>query len=190
MKALEAKIIREGEILPGNILKVNHFLNHQLDVDFLMEMGREIARIYEGAGVNKILTIEASGIALAVAAAAYMHVPALFAKKSASTNMSEGKLITQVESFTHQKVYNVMVSSDLLGPEDRVLIVDDFLARGNAVFGLMDLVAQAGGEVVGVTAAIEKGYQGGGDTLRARGVRVESLAIIDEMSETGIRFRD
>ena len=190
MKALQEKILREGKVLPGNILKVSHFLNHQLDVDFMMEMGREVARLYENAGVNKILTIEASGIAFAVAVAAHMHVPVLFAKKSASSNMSAGKFSTQVASFTHQKVYNVVVSRDLLSDEDRVLIVDDFLACGNAVYGLMDLVAQAGGEVVGVTAAIEKGYQGGGDALRARGVRVESLAIIDEMSETGIRFRD
>ena len=189
MKALEEKIVREGKILPGNVLKVSHFLNHQLDVDFLMEMGREVARLYENAGVNKILTIEASGIAFAVAAAAYMHVPVLFAKKSASSNMSADKYATQVASFTHQKVYNVVVSRDLLDANDRVLIVDDFLACGNAVFGLMDLVQQAGGEVVGVTAAIEKGYQGGGDQLRARGIRVESLAVIDEMSENGIRFR-
>ena len=189
MKALEEKIVREGKILPGNVLKVSHFLNHQLDVDFLMEMGCEVARIYEGAGVNKVLTIEASGIALAVAVAAHMHVPVLFAKKSASSNMSADKYSTQVASYTHQKLYNVVVSRDLLHEEDRVLIVDDFLACGNAVLGLMDLVNQAGGSVVGVTAAIEKGYQGGGDALRARGIRVESLAVIDEMSEAGIRFR-
>jgi xanthine phosphoribosyltransferase len=189
MKALEEKIVREGKILPGNVLKVNHFLNHQLDVDFLMEMGREVARLYENAGVNKILTIEASGIALAVVVAAHMHVPVLFAKKNSTTNLSEDKYTTQVASFTHQKVYNVVVSRELLNASDRVLIVDDFLACGNAVFGLIDLVAQAGGEVVGVTAAIEKGYQGGGDKLRAQGVRVESLAVIDEMTEDGIRFR-
>ena len=189
MKALQEKILKEGKILPGNVLKVSHFLNHQLDVDFLMEMGKEIARRYEGAGVNKILTIEASGIALAVAAAAHMHVPVLFAKKSASSNMSSGKYVTEVASYTHQRVYHVVVSRDLLTASDRVLIVDDFLACGNAVIGLIDLVHQAGGEVVGVTAAIEKGYQGGGDQLRAQGVRVESLAIIDEMSEQEIRFR-
>ena len=189
MKALEEKIMHEGKILPGNILKVSHFLNHQLDVDFLMEMGREVARLYADAGVNKILTIEASGIAFAVAVAAHMHVPVLFAKKSASSNMSDGKLSTQVESYTHQRVYNVVVSRDLLTEKDRVLIVDDFLACGNAVYGLMDLVKQAGGTLVGVTAAIEKGYQGGGDKLRARGIRVESLAIIDEMSESGVQFR-
>ena len=175
--------------MPGGVLKVSHFLNHQLDVDFLMEMGKEIARRYEGAGVNKILTIEASGIALAVAAAAHMHVPVLFAKKSASSNMSSGKYATEVASYTHQRVYHVVVSNDLLTASDRVLIVDDFLACGNAVIGLIDLVRQAGGEVIGVTAAIEKGYQGGGDKLRKENIRVESLAIIDEMSEQGIRFR-
>jgi xanthine phosphoribosyltransferase len=189
MKALEEKILREGKILPGNVLKVSHFLNHQLDVDFLMEMGREIARLFEGAGVNKILTIEASGIALAVAAAAHMHVPVLFAKKSASSNMSADKYTTEVASYTHKRVYHVVVSRDLLSADDRVLIIDDFLACGNAMIGLMDLVRQAGGEVVGVSAAIEKGYQGGGDKLRAENIRVESLAIIDEMTENGIRFR-
>lgn len=189
MKALEEKILREGKVLPGNVLKVSHFLNHQLDVDFMMEMGKEVARIFENAGVNKILTIEASGIAFAVAVAAHMHVPVLFAKKNSSSNMSSGKYVTQVASYTHQKVYNVVVSRDLLTADDRVLIVDDFLACGNAVIGLIDLVHQAGGEVVGVSAAIEKGYQGGGDALRKENIRVESLAIIDEMSEEGIRFR-
>ena len=189
MKALQEKILREGKVLPGNVLKVSHFLNHQLDVDFLMEMGKEIARRFEDSGVTKILTIEASGIALAVAAAAYMHVPVLFAKKSASTNMSANKYVTKVASYTHNKVYNVVVSRDLLNEGDRVLIIDDFLACGNAMLGLIDLVHQAGGEVIGVSAAIEKGYQGGGDELRASNIRVESLAIIDEMSESGIRFR-
>ncbi|MBQ7320612.1 MAG: xanthine phosphoribosyltransferase [Clostridia bacterium] len=190
MKALQEKILKEGKVLPGNVLKVSHFLNHQLDVDFLMEMGKEIAARFEGAGVNKILTIEASGIALAVATAAHMHVPVLFAKKSASSNMSSGKLVTQVASYTHHKVYNVVVSSDLLTEKDRVLIIDDFLACGNAVVGLIDLVHQAHAEVVGVSAAIEKGYQGGGDKLREENIRVESLAIIEELSEQGIRFRN
>ena len=176
-------------MLPGNVLKVSHFLNHQLDVDFLMEMGKEIARRFENDGVTKILTIEASGIALAVAAAAHMHVPVLFAKKSASSNMSSDKYATEVASYTHNKVYHVVVSRDLLNEGDRVLIIDDFLACGNAMLGLIDLVRQAGGEVVGLSAAIEKGYQGGGDSLRAANIRVESLAIIDEMSESGIRFR-
>ena len=189
MKALEEKILREGKVLPGNVLKVSHFLNHQLDVDFLMEMGKEMASLFEGEGVNKILTIEASGIALAVAAAAHMHVPVLFAKKSSSSNMSSSKYATKVASYTHNKVYNVVVSRDLLNEGDRVLIIDDFLACGNAMVGLIDLVRQAKAEVVGVSAAIEKGYQGGGDSLRAANIRVESLAIIEEMSEMGIRFR-
>lgn len=189
MKALQEKIVKEGKVMPGNVLKVSNFLNHQLDVDFLMEMGKEIARRFEGAGVNKILTIESSGIALAVAAATQMHVPVLFAKKSSSSNISQSKYTTQVASYTHQKVYTVVVSRDLLSASDRVLIIDDFLACGNAMLGLIDLVHQAKGEVVGVSAAIEKGYQGGGDKLRDAHIRVESLAIIDEMSDKGIRFR-
>ncbi len=189
MKALEEKILREGKVLPGNVLKVGRFLNHQIDVPFLMEMGREIARLFEGAGVTKILTIESSGIALAVAAAAQMNVPVLFAKKGSANNMSASKYTTQVASFTHQKVYNVSVSRSLLSAGDKVLIIDDFLACGNAMLGLIDLVHQAKGEVVGVSAAIEKGFQGGGDKLRAAHIRVESLAIIDEMTDTGIRFR-
>ena len=189
MKELQEKILKEGKVLPGNVLKVGNFLNHQLDVAFLMKMGAEIARLFEGTGVNKILTIEASGIALAVAAAAHMNVPVLFAKKNSSSNMSAGKYTTQIASYTHQKVYNVVVNRDLLTADDRVLIIDDFLACGNAIIGLMDLVHQAGGEVVGISVAIEKGYQGGGDQLRAQNIRVESLAIIEEMSETGIRFR-
>ena len=187
MKALEEKILREGKILPGNVLKVSHFLNHQLDVDFLMEMGKEVARLYENAGVNKILTIEASGIAFAVAVAAHMHVPVLFAKKSSSSNMSSSKYATQVASYTHQKVYNVVVSRDLLTADDRVLIVDDFLAQGNALMGLIDIVGEAGASVAGCGIIIEKGFQGGGDALRARGIRVESLAIVESMdADTGV----
>jgi len=189
MKAMQEKILREGTVLPGNVLKVNNFLNHQLDVDFLMEMGREIASLFENDRVNKILTIEASGIALAVVAAAHLHVPVLFAKKSSSSNMSENRYVTRVASYTHQKIYDVVVDRAFLNEGDRVLIVDDFLARGNAMIGLIDLVKQAGAELVGVSVAIEKGYQGGGDQLRAANIRVESLAIIEEMSEQGIRFR-
>ena len=189
MKALQEKILREGKVLPGNVLKVSHFLNHQLDVDFLMEMGKEIARRFENSGVTKILTIEASGIALAVAAAAYMHVPVLFAKKSASTNMSANKYVTKVASYTHNKVYNVVVSRDLLNEGDRVLIIDDFLACGNAIKGLMKIAGEAGAEVAGCAIAIEKGFQGGGDELRAAGIRVESLAIVESMTDTSVTFR-
>lgn len=189
MKALEEKILKEGKVLPGNVLKVSNFLNHQLDVDFLMEMGKEIARLYEGAGVNKILTIEASGIAIAVAAAAHLHVPVVFAKKHTSSNIAADTYVTQVASYTHNKIYNVVVSKEFLNKGDKVLVVDDFLACGNAIVGLTDLVSQSGAKTVGVAVAIEKGYQGGGDKLRHSGLRVESLAKIASMSaEDGIRF--
>ena len=190
MKVLEEKIVKEGKILPGNVLKVGNFLTHQLDVDFLMEMGKEIAGLYANAGINKILTIESSGIAVAVAAASFLHVPVVFAKKHASSNIAANTYVTKVASYTHNKVYNVVVSCEFLKEGDRVLLVDDFLACGNALLGLMDLVNQAGAETVGVAVAIEKGYQGGGDKLRAMGLRVESLANIDSMDEKkGIKFR-
>lgn len=190
MKALEERILREGKVLPGDILKVSGFLNHQLDVDFLMQMGEEIARLYAGAGVNKILTIEASGIALAVAAAAHLHVPVVFAKKNATTNLSDDTLYSaRVHSYTHEKDYNVIVSKEFLYPEDRVLLVDDFLAVGNALHGMIEIVNQAGAEVCGAAIAIEKGYQHGGDDLRAAGIRVESLAVIDSMENGHIVFR-
>lgn len=189
MKALEEKILREGKILPGNVVKVGGFLNQRLDVDFLMELGREIAQTFSDAGVNKVLTVEASGIALAVAAAAALHVPAVFAKKHASANLSGDLYTAEVYSYTHQKSYTIMVSREYLSAEDRVLIVDDFLACGNAVGGLMKMVQEAGATLVGVSAAIEKGFQGGGDALREKGIRVESLAVIESMDEHSIRFR-
>ena len=187
MKALEDKIRREGVVLPGNILKVGSFLNHQLDVDFLMEMGREIARKFEGDGVTKILTIETSGIAVAAAA---MHVPVVFGKKHKTGNLSGQMYSTVVHSYTHGTDYTVVMSREYLGSADVVLLVDDFLANGAALEGLMDIAAQAGARVVGAACAIEKGFQGGGDALREKGIRVESLAIIDEMSDTGITFRE
>ena len=189
MKALEEKILREGTILPGNIVKVGSFLNQRLDVDFLMEMGREIARLFDGEQVNKVLTVEASGIALAVAAAAALHVPAVFAKKHASANLSGDMYSAEVYSYTHQKTYTIMVSRDYITADDRVLIVDDFLACGNAVKGLMQMVEEAGATLVGVSAAIEKGFQGGGDALREKGIHVESLAVIDSMDDNSITFR-
>lgn len=189
MKALEDKILREGQILPGNVVKVGGFLNQRLDVDFLMEMGREIAALFAEEKVNKVLTVEASGIALAVAAAAQLHVPAVFAKKHASANLSGDLYTAEVYSYTHQKSYTIMVSKDYLTSGDRVLIVDDFLACGNAVGGLMKMVADAGATLVGVSAAIEKGFQGGGDALRAKGIHVESLAVIESLSDGHITFR-
>jgi xanthine phosphoribosyltransferase len=189
MKELEIKIDREGKVLPGNILKVGSFLNQQIDVDFLMKMGEEIARLYKNSGVTKILTVEASGIALAVAAASYMHVPVVFAKKNKSANVSGDVFCSEVASFTHNKVFTIVISKDYISADDTVLIIDDFLACGNAIRGLMDITNQAGASLAGCAIAIEKGFQGGGDQLRSEGVRVESLAIIDEMDDTSIRYR-
>lgn len=189
MKALEDKIRQEGTVLPGNILKVGSFLNHQLDADLLMEMGREIARLYASAGVTRILTIESSGIALAVTAAAAMHVPAVFAKKNKTKNLNDDVYSVSVYSYTHGREYPVIVSRDYIRPGDRVLIVDDFLAVGNALRGLCSLVHQAGAEVAGCAVAIEKAFQQGGDKLRAEGVRVEALASIASMTDDSLTFR-
>lgn len=189
MKALEDKIIKEGKVLPGHILKVGGFLNHQIDVAFLMDMGKEIARLFENQGVNKILTIETSGIPIAFAAASVMNVPMVFAKKHKSGNVSGGVYSTVVHSYTHGTDYTVIVSDEYLGPEDKVLIIDDFLANGKALIGLMDLVKQAGAETIGAAVAIEKGFQSGGDALRREGIRVESLAIIESMTDSEVVFR-
>lgn len=189
IKALEEKILKDGAVLPGNILKVGSFLNHQIDTAFLKEIGDEIARLYEGAGVNKILTIEASGIAIAVAAGFSMNVPVVFAKKHKSTNVDGDTYRSSVESFTHKTVYDIVVSRDFINSSDKILIVDDFLANGNALIGLKELVCQAGATVVGAAIAIEKGFQKGGDSLRESGMRVESLAIVDSMTEETLEFR-
>ncbi len=190
MKALEEKIAREGKIFPGNIVKVSGFLNHMIDVQFMMQIGKEIADLYEGSGVNKILTIESSGIAIAVCAASYMNIPVVFAKKSKSINIANDVYSAKVASFTHKTTKDIIVSKEVLSKEDKILIIDDFLAEGNALKGLMSIVEQAGGEVKGCAIAIEKGFQGAGDKLRNEGVRVESLAIIDEMSDSSIKFRE
>lgn len=189
MKALEEKILKEGTVKDGGILKVDNFLNHQIDAPFLMEMGCEIKRLYSDCGVTKILTIEASGIAIAMAAAAQMGIPVLFAKKNRTKNISSDTYCTKVASFTHGVDYDVVVSRSYLTPEDTVLIVDDFLAHGNALEGLADLAKQAGASVAGAAIAIEKGFQGGGDRLRGEGMRIESLALIDDMSDGKITFR-
>ena len=189
MKALEEKILQEGTVLPGHILKVGSFLNQQLDVAFLMEMGEEIARLFKDSGVTKVLTIEASGIAIAVAAAAALKTPAVFAKKHKTGNVSGDVLTTSVHSYTHNTDYEIMVSREYIAPTDRVLLVDDFLANGKALCGLAELVKQAGAETVGAAVAIEKGFQQGGDALRATGLRVESLAIVESMSDSSLTFR-
>ena len=189
MEALEQKILSEGTVLDGGILKVGSFLNQQLDVDFLIKMGEEVKRIYEGERITKILTIEASGIAVAVAVAAVMHKNVVFAKKNKTSNLSGELFSAKVHSFTHGTDYTVTVPKDYLSKDDRVLIIDDFLANGNALNGLIDIVNQAGAKVVGCTCAVEKGFQGGGDELRKAGYRVESLAVIEKMSAECIEFR-
>lgn len=189
MKALEEKIINEGTVLPGHILKVGSFLNHQLDVDFIMEMGKEITHLFENEKITKILTIETSGIPIAVGAAANMHIPVVFAKKHKTGNLSGDVYSTVVHSYTHGTDYTVVVSKEYLNENDNVLIIDDFLANGKALVGLIDILGQAKASVAGCAIAIEKGFQKGGDDLRKKGVRVESLAIIDSMDDTSISFR-
>lgn len=189
MKALEEKILKDGTVLPGNILKVGSFLNHQLDTAFIMEMGKEIAGLFEKEKITKILTIETSGIPIAFAAAVALGVPVVFAKKNKSSNVSDDLYSTVVHSYTHGTDYTVVVEKSYLNPEDNILIVDDFLANGKALIGLVDIVNQSGATVIGASCAIEKGFQRGGDSLRAKGYRVESLAIIDAMDDHSVTFR-
>lgn len=189
MERMEQKILAEGKVLPGGILKVGSFLNQQIDTAFLAEMGKEVARLFDGCGVTKILTIESSGIAIAAAVGMAMGVPMVFAKKHKTSNVDGSVYSTVVHSYTHNTDYTVVVSSDYLLPTDKVLLVDDFLANGKALIGLLELVQQAGAKTIGASCAIEKGFQGGGDSLRAKGIRVESLAVIESMSDTDITFR-
>jgi len=189
VKALEEKILREGSILPGNILKVGSFLNHQIDAGFSLEMGQEIARLFSDVKIDRVLTVETSGIAIALGAAAALGVPMVFAKKNRSGNLSGDLLKTVVHSYTHNTDYTVVVEKQFIKPGENVLLVDDFLANGAALRGLVELVKEAGANVVGATVAIEKGFQHGGDDLRKEGLRVESLAIVESMSDTSITFR-
>ncbi len=191
MELLEKKILEDGVIKNGNVLKVDSFLNHQIDVPFIAELGKEFKRLFADRPINKILTIEASGIGIASIAAMYFNVPVVFAKKSSGSNMDRDVYFTKIYSFTHNKDNDVIVAKQYLNKNDHVLIIDDFLANGCALEGLMDIVRQSGGTVEGIGIAIEKGFQGGGDKLRAAGVNLRSLAIIDKMdSATGtIQFR-
>ena len=189
MKQLEEMILKEGKVLPGDILKVGGFLNQNIDTGLLTQMGEEIARLYDGCGVNKILTIEASGIAIAAAAGKALGGPVLFAKKHRTSNVDGSVYTTVVHSFTHDEDYNVVVSRDYLTSSDRVLLIDDFLANGQALNGLIDLCKQAGAELVGVAIAIEKCFTGAGDAFRAKGVRLESLAMIESMTDCEVTFR-
>lgn len=189
MKSLELKILSEGKLMPGNILNVGGFLNQQLDCSFLMEMGSEINRLYVDCGINKILTIEASGIAIAVAAGATMNVPVVFAKKHRSGNVDGDVYFASIHSYTHGNDYTAVVPAKYLSQGDKVLIIDDFLASGEALIGLIDIVNQSGAQLVGAAVAIEKGFQGGGDLLRSKGIRVESLALIDKFENNSVVFR-
>ena len=191
MELLKERIRKDGKVRGTDILKVDSFLNHQMDIDLFEEIGKEFARRYEGEKINKILTIEASGIGIACIAARYFHVPVVFAKKNQTKNIAGDVYTSKVESFTHGRVYDIIVSKDYLGPSDRVLIIDDFLANGAALMGLSQLVKDSGATLVGCGIVIEKGFQPGGKMLRDKGVRVESLAIVDSMSETeGVTFRE
>mgnify|MGYP000407036945 FL=1 len=191
MKLLEERIRRDGTVKAGNVLKVDSFLNHQMDIDLFNEMGKEWARLFADRPVTKILTVEASGIGIACVAAQHFHVPVVFAKKTQSLNIDGEVYTTKIESFTHKRVYDVIVSKKFLSPEDHVLIIDDFLANGCALEGLIEIVQKAGATVEGIGIAVEKGFQKGGDLIRSKGVRLESLAIVESMdAETGeITFR-
>ena len=192
MNFLEEKILSDGNIKQGNILKIDNFLNHQIDIDIIRQIAYELKRRFRGVEVNKILTIEASGIAIATMLGHVYDVPIVFAKTSETANSTDNKYMSQAYSFTHKKMNNVLVSKPYLHATDKVLIVDDFLADGQAMHALIDLVHQAGGEVVGIGIAVEKGQQKGGAMLREEGYHLESIAIIDEMNwETQeIKFRN
>lgn len=191
MELLKQRIRQDGVVRGTDVLKVDSFLNHQMDVALFEEIGREFQRRFADCGVNKILTIEASGIGIACVTAQFFHCPVIFAKKSQTKNIAGEVYTTKVESFTHGRIYDVIVAKQFLGPKDRVLIIDDFLANGAALEGLIDLVDQAGASLVGAGIVIEKAFQPGGDRIRARGVRVESLARIKSMSEeNGVEFED
>ena len=188
MELLEQRILTDGRLLPGGVLKVDSFLNHQIDPALLLEMAKELKRLFAQERVDKVLTIEASGIALAVLVGLEFGCPVVFAKKSKTRNISDALYSAEVPSFTHGNTNTVVVSREYLHPGEHVLLLDDFLATGAALVGLKAIVEQAGGTVVGAGIAIEKGFQGGGDRLRSEGVRVESLARIASMDEDGIHF--
>ncbi len=191
MELLEERIRRDGVVKSEGVLKVDSFLNHQMDIALFNEMGKELARLFAGAPINKILTIEASGIGIAAVVAQHFNVPVVFAKKAQSINLDGEMLSTKVQSFTHQRIYDVIVSKKFLSADDHVLLIDDFLANGCALNGLIDLVEKAGATVEGIGIAVEKGFQPGGDDLRRRGYHLESLAIVESMDPaTGtIEFR-
>ena len=189
MKLLEDRILRDGIVKPGNILKVDSFINHQMDIPFINELGREFKRRFADSVITKILTIESSGIGIACIAAQYFGVPVIFAKKAQSLNLDGEMYIAKVESFTHKRVYDVILSKKFLTEQDHVLLIDDFLANGCALMGLMEIVKQSGAVLEGAGVVIEKGFQKGGQMIRAMGVQLESLAIVENMTDDSLTFR-
>ena len=183
MKKLEERIRRDGTIRGTEVLKVDRFLNHQMDIALINEIGQEFYRIFQGDNVTKILTIEASGIGIACLTAQFFRVPVIFAKKNKTKNIAGDVYTSKVASFTHGRVYDIIVSKEFLGPEDRVLLIDDFLANGSALQGLINLVRDAGATLIGAGICVEKAFQPGGDLIRSMGVRVESLARVKSMDE-------
>ena len=181
MQLLKDRILTDGVVKEGNILKVDSFLNHQMDIDLINEVGKEFKKRFDHCPITKILTIEASGIGIACIAAQYFHVPVVFAKKAQSVNLDGEMYTTKVESFTHKKVYDVILSKKFLGPEDHVLLIDDFLANGCALLGAT---------LEGAGIVIEKGFQSGGQTIRDMGIHLESLAIIDSIADGKLTFRE
>lgn len=192
MNFLEERILKDGIVKEGNVLKVDSFLNHQMDINLFKQMGEEFKKRFADKNINKIMTIEASGIGIACVVASYFDVPVVFAKKSQSINIDGDVYVAEVESFTHKNKNQVIVSKRFLGPEDHVLIIDDFLANGCALQGLISIVAQAGGTVEGIGIAVEKGFQSGGRMIRNLGYQLESLAIVESMDATtgNVKFRD
>ena len=190
MNFLEERIVKDGVVKAGNILKVDSFLNHQMDVRLFRQMGEEFKRRFADKPINKILTIEASGIGIACVAAECFDVPVVFAKKSQSVNIDGDVYVSEVESFTHKRVNRVIVSKKFLGPEDHILIIDDFLANGCALLGLIDIVKKSGATLEGAGIVIEKGFQSGGQTIRDMGIHLESLAIIDSIEGGKLTFRE
>ena len=192
MQLLKDRIRKDGKIKEGNVLKVDSFLNHQMDVKLFQEIGKEFKRRFADEEITKILTIEASGIGIACVAAEVFDVPVVFAKKTQTKNIAGDVYTTKVESFTHGRVYDIIVSKEFLGKGDKVLLIDDFLANGKALEGLAELVTKSGAELVGAGFVIEKGFQVGGDIIRSKGIHLESLAIVESMDEkTGeVVFRD
>ena len=191
MELLKERIRRDGKVKGTDVLKVDSFLNHQMDVELFAEIGKEFKRRFAGCEINKILTIEASGIGIACVVAQYFHCPVIFAKKTQTKNIAGEVYTSKVESFTHGRVYDIIVAKEFLGPGDKVLLIDDFLANGAALEGLAQLVKDAGAELVGAGIVIEKAFQPGGDRLRAKGLRIEALARVQSMNEeTGVPFAD